>query len=97
MDLKLGDEVWFIFKENYDKEKSENYKLIAKSGIIGSKLPTGEYEIGYLKDDKPVVIARHSNNIFDSKEKCEKAITKLYQGRIYNFLKQAIDIFERYL
>ena len=99
MEWKNGEQVYFIFKENIDKDKGEGYKLIAKSGILGEKqTDSGEYSVFYTTDwGTNVEIVRNGNNIFDSKEKCEKAITKIYQNRIYNFLSQAIDIFERYL
>lgn len=99
MNFKKGQKIWFIFKENFDKDKSENYKLVAKEGVINGLLDNGEFMIVYenLESGKRIAISRNGNKIFDSKEKCEKAITKTYQARIYNFLKQAIDIFDRYL
>lgn len=98
MNFTKGQKIWFIFKENYDKDKGEGYKLIAKQGEFVGKLECGEFELTYKGfDDKAITIARNGNNIFDSEEKCKKAITKIYQDRIYNFLSQAIDIFDRYL
>ena len=97
MNFTKGQKIWFIFKENYDKDKGEGYKLIAKQGEFVGKLECGEFELTYKKDDKIITIARNGSNIFDSEQKCKDAITKTYQARIYNFLKQAIDIFDRYL
>lgn len=98
MEFKMGDEVYFIYKDHKNKPDGVDYQLVAKSGILGERLHTGEYEIGFLSDmDNPVVIVRNENNIFKSKSKCEKAITKLYQEKIYHFLKEAIDIFDRNL
>ena len=99
MNFTAGQKIWFIFKENYDKDKGEGYKLIAKNGILGEKLTTnGEYSVFYQTEfGTSVEIARNGNNIFDTKDKCEAAIRKLYQSRAYNFLKQAVEIFDRYL
>lgn len=98
MNFKKGDLIWFIFKENIEKEQGEGYKLVAKLGKIEAVKDGGMFEISYDGfDGKTAILERNGNNIFDSEEKCKKAITKTYQARIYNFLKQAIDIFDRYL
>ena len=97
--FRKGQKVWFIFKENYQRDKNEGYKLIPKEAIFEDIAESnGEFVLSYINEvGTEVKHARNGNNNFDRKEKCEYAITKTYMHRAYNFITQAKDVFDRYL
>lgn len=96
--FRKGQKVWFIFKENYQRDKNEGYKLIPKEAIFEDKEENGEFLLSYINEvGNEVKLTRNGNAIFDTKDKCEYAITKTYMHRAYNFIIQAKDIFDRYL
>ena len=98
MEFRKGSTIWFIFKENFDKEKSEGYKLVPKQGTFNGSADNGEFLISYINElGKLITLTRNGNNIFDTKEKCEEAIRRTYLARAYNFVCQAKEIFDRYL